>query len=146
MPLPQFSRLNWDDTPRVSLPLQDWKAPKHPRSPARSEVSSPSVSQYHLRKLVQAGLVREVEASDHDQESGFVVDRIVFENIIRIRRSVIPFQVAYAVFFATMLVVLLTILRPAMLETPLFVFGLVATLSGLAFFTFEILKSVRTLD
>ena len=74
---------------------------------------------------------------------GFVVDRIVFENMVRIRRSVIPFQVTYAVFFATMLGVLLTILRPADLEAPLFVFSLVVTVAGIVLFAYEAVKSAR---
>jgi DNA-binding transcriptional ArsR family regulator len=103
-------------------------------------LSSPSVSQYHLRKLIDAGLVRQLS----DVEGGrFVVDRVVFENMIRIRRSVIPFQITYAVFFATMLAVLLTILRPNDLETPLFVFGVAVTVAGVIIFAYEAAKSSR---
>jgi predicted DNA-binding transcriptional regulator len=48
-------------------------------------LSSPSVSQYHVKKLVSAGLVREQES---EKGTGYIVDKVVFENIIRIRSSV----------------------------------------------------------
>jgi predicted transcriptional regulator len=40
-------------------------------------LSSPSVSQYHIRKLLQLGMIRE-------EQSGYVIDKMVLENIIRI--------------------------------------------------------------
>ena len=99
-------------------------------------LSSASVSQYHLRKLLQAGLVKE-------QDEGFVVDRIVFENMIRIRRMVIPFQIAYAVFFATMLVVLLVFLRNASHPFTVFLFALSVTLTSVVLFGYEAMKSLK---
>ncbi|MFI5421405.1 MAG: hypothetical protein ACHQ1H_10605, partial [Nitrososphaerales archaeon] len=60
-------------------------------------LSSFSVAQYHIKKLLAAGLIRE-------EVAGYVVDRILFENMIRIRRSVIPLQLGYSAFFATSLI------------------------------------------
>ena len=51
-------------------------------------LSSPSVAHYHIRKLVEQGLAKE-------EAGGYVVDKVLFENMIRIRRSVIPFQTTY---------------------------------------------------
>ena len=99
-------------------------------------LSSPSVAQYHLRKLLQAGLVKE-------QDEGFVVDRIVFENMIRIRRTVIPLQIAYVVFFATMLAILLLLLRNGSQVFTVFLFALSVTLASLIFFGYEAAKSLR---
>lgn len=99
-------------------------------------LSSASVSQYHLRKLLQAGLVKE-------QEEGFVVDRVVFENMIRIRRMVIPFQIAYVAFFATMLAVLILFLRNASHPFNVFLFAFAVTLAALILFSYEVLKSLR---
>jgi hypothetical protein len=48
-------------------------------------LSSPSVAQYHIGKLLKMGLVRE-------EQQGYVVDRLVLENIIRIRRRAIPYR------------------------------------------------------
>jgi predicted DNA-binding transcriptional regulator len=103
-------------------------------------LSSPSVSQYHVRKLIEAGLIRELQSNNG---AGFVVDKIVFENMIRVRRAIVPFQVAYSIFFASMLVLLLTLLRPRNFDSSLFVFGLVVTISGTLLFGFEALKSAR---
>ena len=97
------------------------------------EMSSPSVAQYHVKKLLQAGLIRE-------EEGGYVVDRNVFENVIRIRRSVIPIQVAYSVFFATMLVALFVLFRPD-LATPLFLFALVGISLSVVLFAYQAFKN-----
>ena len=97
------------------------------------EMSSPSVAQYHVKKLLQAGLIRE-------EEGGYVVDKNVFENVIRIRRSVIPIQVAYAVFFSTMLVALFVLFRPDS-ATPLFLFALVAISLAVILFAYQAFKS-----
>src|SRR5579871_6905884 len=70
-------------------------------------LSSASIPQYHINKLIKAGLVKE-EANG----GGYYVDRLVFENMIRIRRSLIPFQTTYTIFFCTTREILLIALRP----------------------------------
>lgn len=100
------------------------------------ELSSPSVSQYHVRKLLQAGLIRE-------QENGYVVDRIIFENMIRIRRSVIPVQIGYCVFFATLLVVLFIFLWPSAGISSLFLFALAVNVSALVIFGYQTINSMK---
>ncbi len=99
-------------------------------------LSSASVAQYHLKKLLQAGLVKE-------QNEGYVVDRMVFENMIRIRRAVIPFQIAYAVFFGTLLAVLLIFLRNTSQISSVFLFALTVNVSALVLFSFETLRSFK---
>ncbi|MGI0092270.1 MAG: winged helix-turn-helix domain-containing protein [Nitrososphaerales archaeon] len=96
-------------------------------------LSSPSVAQYHIRKLLQAGLVKE-------EDGGYVVDKSVFENVIRIRRSVIPIQIAYSVFYATMLVALFVLFARSGLS-PLFIFAFVAISSAMVLFANQALKS-----
>lgn len=96
-------------------------------------MSSPSVAQYHVKKLLQAGLIKE-------DQGGYVVDRNVFENVIRIRRSIIPVQVAYSAFFATLLVTLFLLFRP-WFGTSLFVFSLVAIASAIVLFGYQAFKS-----
>jgi hypothetical protein len=86
-------------------------------------LSSPSVAQYHLRKLAEMKLIRE-------DDGGYVVDRVIFDNVIRIRRTAIPLQVAYVVFFASSLVVMLTLFRPTSL-TPTYVFASAVLVIGL---------------
>ena len=97
------------------------------------ELSSPSVAQYHVKKLLQAGLIKE-------EGEGYVVDKNVFENVIRIRRSVIPIQVAYSVFFATMLVALLVLFRSSF-GSALFVFAFVAIAVAMILFGYQAFKS-----
>jgi predicted DNA-binding transcriptional regulator len=96
-------------------------------------LSSPSVAQYHVKKLLQAGLIKE-------EGVGYVVDKNVFENVIRIRRSVIPIQVAYAAFFATLLVALFGLFRSE-IGTPLFTFAFVAVTIAMGLFAYQAIKS-----
>jgi len=98
------------------------------------ELSSPSVAEYHIRKLAAAGLIQE-------REGGYTVDRVMFENMIRIRRTVIPFQTTYATFFAATLVILLVILRPATI-TSVYVFAVAINVAALLVSIYE---AVRTL-
>lgn len=80
--------------------------PVGPREIQRDlRLSSVSVATYHLAKLLEAGLIRETD-------QGYVVDRRMFENVVRIRRLLIPLQISYVAFFATAIVMLLTILHP----------------------------------
>src|SRR5712691_10426798 len=58
--------------------------------------SSPSVAEYHIGKLLNMGLVRE-------EQGGYIIDKVVFENVIRIRRVSIPVQTAYVLFFVVTL-------------------------------------------
>ena len=43
-------------------------------------LSSPSVSEYHVKKLLRLGLIRE-------EQGGYVIEKVVFDNIIRIRSA-----------------------------------------------------------
>src|SRR5487761_486366 len=97
-------------------------------------MSSPSLAMYHLRKLQTAGLIQE-------KEEGYVVDRIVFENMIRIRNAIIPFRIAYSAFFATTLVLMLTLLRPFSL-TPLYFFAIIVNAAAMGIFLYETISVV----
>ncbi|HXQ92306.1 MAG TPA: winged helix-turn-helix domain-containing protein [Nitrososphaerales archaeon] len=100
-------------------------------------LSSASIPQYHINKLISAGLVKE-------QESGgrYYVDRLVFENMIRIRRSLIPFQTTYTIFFCTTLIILLTLLRPGVL-TSLFLFAVSINLAAILIFASQAYRTLR---
>ncbi len=97
------------------------------------ELSSPSVAEYHIKKLVRAGLVQE-------REGGFVVDRVIFENVIRIRRMLIPLQTAYMAFFLSTLAILLTVFRPASV-TSLYFFALLVNSGAVIVTTYEAAKT-----
>ena len=98
-------------------------------------LSSPSVAHYHIRKLVDKGMVRE-------QDGGYVVDRVVFENMIRIRRSVIPFQTTYLALFCFTLVVMGTVFRPQSISE-IYIFALLVNILAVGIFLFETMKSLR---
>lgn len=98
-------------------------------------LSSPSVAHYHIRKLIEQGLARE-------ESGGYVVDKVVFENMIRIRRSVIPFQTTYLVLFISTLVIMLTVFQ-SQLVSPFYLFALLVNLAALGIFAFEVFKSLR---
>jgi DNA-binding transcriptional ArsR family regulator len=93
------------------------------------KLSSPTLALYHVNKLEEAGLVRK-------HETGYVADRIVLENYVRLKRTLIPRFFFYTVFFAISLVILTTLLRPAAL-TREYVFSVVAISIGIAASAFE---------
>jgi hypothetical protein len=96
-------------------------------------LSSVSIPQYHINKLVVAGLVKREESSGR-----YYVDRLVFENMIRIRRAVIPSHTTYAIFFASTLAILLTILRPASILNSLYLFALGINVAAVLIFAREV--------
>ena len=101
-------------------------------------LSSASIPQYHINKLIKAGLVKE-----EDGGGGYYVDRLVFENMIRIRRSLIPFQTTYTIFFSTTLVILLTVLRPQQGVTSLFLFATAINVAAIFIFASQAYRTLR---
>jgi len=101
-------------------------------------LSSFSVAQYHIKKLLAAGLIRE-------ETEGYVVDRILFENMIRIRRSVIPLQLGYSAFFATTLLLLLTVFRPPSI-TSTYVVAFAVNVAAFVLFLIEYIKVARNMS
>ena len=67
-------------------------------------LSGLSLAQYHTKKLTEMGLIKE-------EQTGYVVEKVVIENVFRIRRMLVPYQLAYAVFFAFTLAALLLLVR-----------------------------------
>ena len=100
-------------------------------------LSSPSVSEYHINKLVQMHLVRE-------EQAGYVVDKVVLANIIRIRRVSIPIQTGYVIFFGVTLSFLLLFLRPTPI-TSLFFLAIVINAAALGISFYEAIKTLRRL-
>lgn len=98
-------------------------------------LSSPSVAHYHIAKLLRAGLIR--EAGD-----GYVVEKAVFEDMIRVRKTVIPLETGYAIFFLTALAALVTFMRPAQLSST-YVFALFVVLVAFAVSLREAYKVTR---
>jgi DNA-binding transcriptional ArsR family regulator len=97
--------------------------------------SSSSVASYHVSKLLEAGLIRE-------QDKGYVMDKVVFDNMVRVRRTLIPFQTAYMAFFAVAFLILLTYLRPPQI-TSTYGFALVVCLVGVATSLYEVVRALK---
>ena len=68
--------------------------------------SSPSLAAYHLSKLEDVGLLKH-------EDGGYVIDKVVLEDAVKISRFLIPRFLFYAVFSVLLLVTELTFLRPA---------------------------------
>jgi hypothetical protein len=100
-------------------------------------LSSPSVSQYHVRKLLQLGLIRE-------EQGGYLVDKVVLENVIRVRRISIPIHTAYVAFFGALLFFLLVFLRPVTIDS-VYYFAVVVNVSALGISVFEMAKTLKRL-
>ncbi len=81
------------------------------------------------------GLIRE-------EQGGYVVDKVVLENVIRIRRVSIPIQAAYIAFFGVLLLFLLAFLRPAVINS-VYYFALVVTVSALGISFYEMTKTLK---
>jgi hypothetical protein len=62
-----------------------------------------------MNKLEEAGLIKK-------EANGYVADRIVLENVVRLRRILIPRNFFYMIFFITSLVMLAVFLRPPTLS------------------------------
>ncbi len=68
-------------------------------------LSSPTLALYHINKLDEAGFVKK-------HLNGYVADKVVLENLIRLKRTLIPRHFFYTVFFALTLAILTVFLRP----------------------------------
>lgn len=93
------------------------------------KLSSPRLASYHLEKLEEAGLLK--QTSD-----GFIVDKVVLENFVRLRRLLIPRYFVYFVFFATATVFQVILFRPSVL-TREYLFATIMLLAAVACFAYE---------
>ncbi len=97
-------------------------------------LSSPSVAHYHIRKLVEDGLVKE-------GPGGYVVDRLLFENMLRIRSSIIPFQTTFLAIFLMSLFLTLTVFRASSLSSE-YLFALSMNLLAVGIFSWETFRAI----
>jgi predicted DNA-binding transcriptional regulator len=104
-------------------------------------LSSPSLADYHVQKLLKMKLVREEQGQDGFV--GFVAEEAVFEAMIRIRRTVIPLRATASAFFAIALVILATILRPAYISST-YLFSLSVTVVALSISVYETIRGFGT--
>jgi hypothetical protein len=100
-------------------------------------LSSPSVSDYHIRKLLQLGLIRE-------EQGGYVVERMVLENIVRIGRMSFPVQTGYVAFFGVAILIMLVFLRPVTI-TSSYEFALIVIAAAFGVSIWETRKTLKRL-
>ena len=98
-------------------------------------LSSPSVANYHLSKLEDAGLLKR-------EQGGFTVNKYLLENSVKINRFLVPRYFFYAVFAVAVLIIEVTVLRPAVLYRE-YVFSVGATCIFTFFFCYETVKTWR---
>lgn len=96
------------------------------------ELSSPSLAFYHLNKLENVGLIRQTP-------NGYVVDSVLLGDLVRLKRMFIPRFVFYVGFFLFVLIVELTIYKPAQ-PTPEYVFHVLVSLSATLLFIYESIR------
>lgn len=96
-------------------------------------LSSPTLALYHVNKLEEAGLIKK-------HEMGYIADRIVLENFVRLKRTLVPRFFFYTVFLAVSLVVLTVFLRPSIL-TREYVFSVAAISVGTVASAFETVRA-----
>lgn len=96
--------------------------------------SSPRLAFYHLNKLEEAGLLKK-------GVDGYILERVVLQNSIRLRRLLIPRYFFYSMFFISALIIELTVLRPSVWRGD-YVFGLAVSLVAALSFLYETFRIV----
>lgn len=96
-------------------------------------LSSPSVARYHISKLENAGLLKQ-------ENSSYVVDKILLKHTVKINSFLIPRHLFYAFFAIIALIIELTVLRPAIV-TSIYFFAVMVTATFVLILCYE---TVRT--
>jgi predicted transcriptional regulator of viral defense system len=98
------------------------------------KLSSPTLAAYHLSKLEEAGLLKQTP-------DGYVVDKLVLENFVRLRQLLLPKYLFYFAAFATAVLFQMTLFRPSEL-TREYVFSTSMLAFAAAFFAYETIMTV----
>jgi hypothetical protein len=96
-------------------------------------LSSPTLALYHINKLEEAGFLRK-------EQDGYVADRVVLENLVRLGSFLIPRNFFYTVFFGSSFVFMAVFLRPPVLSRE-YVFSLVVILIAAVTSGYETLRT-----
>lgn len=97
--------------------------------------SSPSLAHYHIDKLKEEGLVKE-------EAGGYIADKVVLKNLVRLRDRLIPRFFFYFLFFTLGAVVELTILLPQVI-TREYLVAVIFTIAAAIAFGVETLQQRR---
>ena len=98
-------------------------------------LSSPTLALYHINKLEEAGFIKK-------ELNGYIADRIVLKNLIRLRRVLIPRNLFYTVFFVTSLIFLVVFLKPPILTREyIFALGVISVAAATSIY-----ETIKTLS
>jgi len=97
------------------------------------KLSSPRLAFYHLEKLEEAGLVKK-------NPEGYMVDRVVMRDSIRLKSLLIPRSFFYTVFFTTIILELI-VFRPTTMSK-YYLFAIIAISAAIISHLYE---TIRTL-
>ena len=96
-------------------------------------LSSPTLSAYHLSKLESAGLMRQTN-------EGYVVDKVILRSFVRLKRLLIPRYLFYSLFFGTVTFLEITLFKPSVLTKEYVIAVAVSILATFAF-SYETLRT-----
>lgn len=98
-------------------------------------LSSPRLASYHLEKLEEVGLLKQTP-------EGYIVDKLVLENFVKLRQLLLPKYFFYFVFFAATVVFQVILFRPSEL-TREYLFATTMLLIVAAYFGYETVTTLR---
>lgn len=93
------------------------------------KLSSPTLAAYHLNKLEEAGLLKQTS-------EGYVVEKLVLENFVRLRQLLLPKYLFHFAVFATAVLFQITLFRPSQL-TREYLFSTSMLALATAYFAYE---------
>lgn len=93
------------------------------------KLSSPTLAAYHLDKLEEAGLLKQTP-------DGYIVEKLVLENFVRLRQLLLPKYLFYFAVFGTAVIFQIVLFRPSQL-TREFLFSTSMLLMAAAYFAYE---------
>lgn len=96
--------------------------------------SSPALASYHIAKLEEAGLLRQTT-------EGYVVDRMILENFVKLRRLLIPKYFFFSLFFAIGAMFEIILFRPSEL-TREYVFATIMIIIAASSYAYETIITV----
>lgn len=70
------------------------------------KLSSPTLAAYHLEKLEEAGLLKQTP-------DGYIVEKLVLENFVKLRQLLVPKYLFYFAVFMTAVIFQLVLFRPS---------------------------------
>ncbi|MUN29316.1 winged helix-turn-helix domain-containing protein [Sulfuracidifex metallicus] len=102
-------------------------------------MSSKSLVHYHLKKLMEEGLIREVD-------DGYVVSKVVLEDYIRIRNTILPNSMFLASFFLTSLVIFIALSLFYQGTGASEIFGFLSISTAAVYFIRDVLKKMKNIS